>query len=520
MNKFQVMSSRYHFVVKNAFRAAWLGIVVALIGGCAVGPDFQRPSAPDVQRYTTDAVSSELNAGQGEAAQKLEIGKNISEDWWRLYRSPHLNLVLNQAINNNSDLAAARATLAQAQETLLQARGGYYPQFDVNASARRQSSNNIASNTSYTNLYTVGASVSYNLDLFGATRRRVEQESALLAYQRYQLAAAYLTLTGNAVTQAITIASIRQQIKTVQDIIKDDEHNLKLVVLKYKAGKAARSDVLTAESQLANDQVQLPSLKQQLNVAQHALSVLVGKFPAQWPAPEFNLDEFTLPGTIPLSVPSRLVRQRPDILSAESQLHAASAAIGVAASQLYPNIQLSGTLGVQSLTSANLFQSTNKFWNLVASLTAPLFHGGELAAQKQAAVYAFKAAAAKYQQTVLSAFAQVADQLRALTHDAELVLAQKNAMQTSQASLKLQRLSYAAGKADLLQLLDAERAYQQARLGYARALTQRFQDTAKLFVAMGGGWWQVKDLAAVPANIKPGMHKVDDRQAVGTHQSE
>ncbi|MEJ2360667.1 MAG: efflux transporter outer membrane subunit [Gammaproteobacteria bacterium] len=498
-------------------RGVMLGLTMVLISGCAVGPDYQRPAAPGVQRYTATAMSSTLAAGQGEAKQTLAIGANISASWWMLYQSKHLDQVLNQAIDNNPDLAAARATLAQAQQTLLQARGSYYPQLDVNASARRQSSNNISSNTAYTNLYSVGASINYNIDLFGGNRRRVEQESALLAYQHYQLAAAYLTLTGNAVTQAITIASIRQQISTVNDIIKDDEHNLKLVKLKYRAGKAARSDVLSAESQLANDQVQLPSLKQQLNVAQHALSVLVGKFPAQWPAPEFKLDEFSLPATIPLSVPSALVRQRPDILAAESQLHADSAAIGVAASQLYPNIQLSSTLGVQSLTTANLFQSTNKFWSLVASLTAPIFHGGELAAQKQAAIYAFRASAAKYQKTVLSAFAQVADQLRALAHDAELVDAQKNAMETSLASLKLQRLSYEAGKADLLQLLDAERAYQQARLGYARALTQRFQDSAKLFVAMGGGWWQVRDLADMPPKAHSGMQPVDDRQTTGMH---
>lgn len=499
-----------------AFVRAGLGLgIVMMMAGCAVGPDYQRPSAPAVTRYNASQLQTELNAGQGEPGQKLAIGKAISDDWWKLYRSQHLDQVLAEAIANSPDLAAARATLAQAQETLSQASGGYYPQFDINASARRQSSNNIGSAVAYTNLYSVGAGVSYNPDLFGGTGRRVEQETALVAYQHYQLAAAYLSITGNAVTQAITIASIRQQLSAVNDIIRDDEHNLRLVELKYKAGKAARSDVLTAESQLANDQVQLPALKQQLSVAQHALSVLVGKFPAQWPAPEFELAEFTLPPTLPVTIPSRLVRQRPDILAAEAKLHAASAAIGVAASQLYPNIQLSATLGVQALTTTNLFNSSNKFWNLVASLTAPIFHGGELKAQKQATVYAFKASAATYQKTVLTAFAQVADQLRALAHDAELVRAQKHAMETSQASLKLQRLSYAAGKADLLQLLDAERAYQQARLGYARAQTQRFQDTAKLFVAMGGGWWRVRGLADMPADTQPVVQPGAARQADG-----
>lgn len=472
--------------------------MLAVLCGCAVGPDYKRPAAPTVKRYTAVDMPTELAGGKNEPVQQLVTGKIISQRWWQLYRSPQLDRVLTQAIANSPDLAAAKATLAQAQEALLQSQGAYYPQLDLNASAQRQHSSVARVGTTIsTNLYSVGAGVSYAPDVFGGTRRQVEQATALLAHQHYQLAAAYLSLTGNTVTQAIEIASLRQQIKASKDIIRDDEHNLHLVTLAYKAGKAARSDVLTAQSQLANDRAQLPPLKQQLSVARHALSVLVGKFPAQWPAPQFDLNEFSLPTALPLSVPSELVRQRPDILAAEAQLHADSAAIGVAASQMYPNIQLSGTLGVEALTSANLFQSTNKFWNLVASLTAPIFHGGELAAQKQAAVYAFQASAATYQHTVLSAFAQVADLLRALGHDAELVGAQQNALDISQIALKLQRLSYAAGRSDVLQLLDAERSYQQARLGYTRALSQRLQDTAKLFVAMGGGWRQAKHLTSI-----------------------
>ena len=325
----------------------------------------------------------------------------------------------------------------------------------------------------------------------------MEQAAALTENQRYQLAAAYLTLTGNVVTQAIAIASINMQIGAVQDIIAEDERNLRLVQLKFDAGKAARSDVLAAESQLANDRVLLPPLKQLLSRAQHALAVLIGKFPGTWSAPDFDLNELILPAELPVSVPSALVHQRPDILAAEAQLHASSAAIGVAASQLYPNITLSGSIGTQALATGNLFQASNQFWNLVASLTAPIFHGGALEAQKQAAIYAFQASAASYQQTVLTAFGQVADVLRALTDDADLIAAQKKALDITLESLSLQRLSYSAGKSDLLLLLDAERAYQQARLGYGRAKAQRFLDTALLFVAMGGGWWQADHL--VPA---------------------
>jgi NodT family efflux transporter outer membrane factor (OMF) lipoprotein len=479
--------------------------LVLVLSACAVGPDYVRPPPPLVKRYTASDTPTVLAAGESEPAQHLSTGMTVTTQWWALYRSPRLNQVLEQAINASPTLTAAKATLAQAQQTLLLTQGGYYPRLDLNADARRQGTSASNSATSTTaNLYSVGATVSYAPDVFGTTRRQVEQEAALVENQQYQLAAAYLTLTGNVVRQAIEIASIRQQLGAVQDIIRDDERNLGLVQLKFKAGKSALSDVLAAESQLANDRVQLPPLKQQLSVAQHALSVLIGKLPGLWSAPDFDLTEFALPTELPLSIPSELVRQRPDILAADAQLHASSAAIGVAASQLYPNITLSGSIGSQALSTGSLFQASNQFWNLVASLTAPIFHGGELQAQKQAAVYAFQASAATYQQTVLTAFAQVADVLRALAHDAELVGAQKTAFDTSEASLKLQRLSYTAGKSDLLQLLDAERAYQQARLGYARAKAQRYQDTAQLFVAMGGGWWNDKNLDS-PASAEHGQ---------------
>ena len=484
-----------------------VGLTVALTG-CAVGPEFVPPAPPPVQNYTATGTPAVMTPGAGEPAQRLVTGQAISAQWWDLYRSPRLNQVLDQAITDSPTLAAAKATLAQAQQAVIQARGGFYPQFDIAANAERQkttssrfASSGIGATTGSTtfSLYSLGPTVSFAPDVFGGTRRRVEEQEALAENQRYQLAAAYLTLTGNAVTQAINIASARLQIAAAQDIIAADEQDLQLVQLKFQAGKAARLDVLTAESQLANDQTLLPPLQQQLSAARHALSVLVGRFPNHWSVPDFELTEFTLPAELPVSVPSDLVHQRPDILAAEAQLHANSAAIGVAASQLYPNITLSGTFGVESLSTATLFQDSSEFWSLVANLTAPLFHGHALQAQKQAAVDAFQASAATYQQTVLTAFGQVADVLRALAHDADFVNAQKHALNTSNTAVSLQRMSYAAGKSDLLQLVVVERAYQQARLGYARAQAQRYQDTAQLFVAMGGGWWSVKDDASVPS---------------------
>jgi NodT family efflux transporter outer membrane factor (OMF) lipoprotein len=262
-----------------------------------------------------------------------------------------------------------------------------------------------------------------------------------------------------------------------------------LVQEKAEAGKAAQSDVLAAESQLANDRAQVIPLHQQISVAEHALTVYVGQFPGMWSPPDFAMKDLTLPSEIPVSLPSALAHQRPDIMAAEARLHADSAALGVATAQMYPSITLSGSALVQAATTSTLFGGSNFLGNLAAGLTAPLFHGGSLNAQRKQAVATLKASAATYQQTVLQAFGQVADALQALDHDAELLAAQNQALATSTEALALQRMSYAAGKSDVLQLLNAERSFQQARLGYVRAQGQRYQDTVQLFLALGGGWW-------------------------------
>jgi NodT family efflux transporter outer membrane factor (OMF) lipoprotein len=331
------------------------------------------------------------------------------------------------------------------------------------------------------------------VDVFGAVRRGVEQQTALAEFQHDELAAAWLSLSGNAVTESITIASLRAQIEATEGVVNDDEQNLGLVERKSEAGKAARTDVLTAETQLASDRAQLPPLHQQLAAAQHAVSVLAGQLPAEWSPPDFTLDRFQLPADLPLSLPSELVRQRPDILASEAQLHAASAAIGVATAQLYPSITLSGSLAREVLEAGSLFSGTGTAWMLAAEAAAPIFHGGTLQAQRRGAIDAYQASLASYEQTVLQAFQQVADTLRALAHDAELVGAQQQLLDTAREALALQRLSYDAGKTDLLKLVDAQRSYQQARLGLARAEGQRLQDTAQLFVALGGGWWQERN---------------------------
>ena len=469
-----------------------------LLSGCAVGPDFVRPTAPPVSGYTATATPGTLAPGGNEAEQRIVIGHTIATEWWELFRSPPLAEAIRLALAGNQTLAAAQATLAQAQEAITEARAAFYPQIDFAGSVTRQHRNSSPSrggSSSTFNLYSLGPTVSYSPDVFGGTRRHVEQEAALAESQGEQLAAAYLTLTGNAVSQAINIAGTRLQIAAAEEIVADDEKNLDLVRTKLDAGKAAETDMLTAETQLANDRTQLPPLQQQLSAARHALSILIGSFPAEWSPPDFDLTDFTLPGDLPLTLPSDLVRERPDILAAEAALHAASAAIGVATAQMYPSITLSASVGQEALTAGTLFTGSSMIWNLASGLTAPIFHGGALAAQRRGTIDAYEASLATYRQTVLQAFAQVADVLEALAHDADLVAEQRYALDVSDQSRALQRLSYGEGKSDLLRLLDAERLYQEARLGYARAEAQRYQDTTQLFVAMGGGWQGVERLA-------------------------
>ncbi len=474
-----------------------LGIAGTLVG-CKLGPNFVEPAPPTDTAYRKESTVT-LNAGAQDTSQRLVTGEALREDWWTLFRSPELDATVRAAIAGNRSLVQARATLAQAQQAEIQAAGGLYPQLNVAGGADRQRLNfavlGIKPNPLFPrfaefNVFTVGPQVNYNLDIWGGTQRLIEQRAAQAEYQGYQMAAAYLSLTGNAVTEALTIASIRAQIAAANDIIANDEQNLSLVKRELEAGEATAIDVESAQSQLENDRTFLPPLRQQLSAARNALALLVGRTPVQWSPPDFDLDRITLPNDLPIRVPGDLVHRRPDILAAEAQLKAANAAVGVATVALFPNITLSAAYEQLSTSVANWFALQNNAWNLAANLTAPIFHGGELTAQKRAALDAFDAARAGYEQTVLSAFTQVATALDALQHDGELVDAQHRALDAAQRSLKLTRDSYQGGNVGILFVLDAQRRYEQARLGYVRAVQQRYLDTVQLFAAMGGGWEQ------------------------------
>ena len=462
-------------------------VLAAFTTGCAVGPDFSAPARPAVLAYVPNQANR-FGAGPGQAQQRLAMGEKVQADWWTLLQSPELNQVVQLALANNHSIAIARANLFKATEGVTAAQGGLYPQADAMGGLERQRYGAYflgpqASTFPTFSAYTAGVDVSYDLDIFGGTRRRIELAAAYADDQREGLYAAQLDIAGQVVFDALQIASIRAQIEVVQSILVSDQQNLALVQMANASGVASQVDVTTAQSQMDRDRTLLPSLNQQLDVTQDALAVLVGKSPAQWPPPNFSLATMTLPQEIPLVVPSDLVRVRPDIGAAEAQLHAASAAEGIATADLYPQLTLSAEVAESGLIGG----PSTVAWSLIGGLTAPVFHGGALLANRRAAQDAYQATFAQYQQTVLAAFQQVADILHGLTNSAEEVRTQQQALASASAALRMTRLGYSAGNAGIVQVLDAQRLEQLAELSLVQARTRRYTLTVNLFLASGGG---------------------------------
>jgi NodT family efflux transporter outer membrane factor (OMF) lipoprotein len=515
-------------MIEDRSRRSWrVPLVAALLAasaaGCkTVGPNFTPPPAPAVTSYVSPGERTAPDPDDASVpAQTIATGRKVAGDWWTLFRSPDLDGLVKQAVAGSPTLDSARARLAEAHEGVIAARSALYPQIGFNASiaGEKQSAamfglqpNVFPLPASY-ELFQFGPSASYTLDLFGGVRRSIEQQTALADYQGDQLDAAYLALTGDTVAQAIQVAAVRAEQKVVSDILAIDQQNLDLVREERKAGTVPDSDVVRAETQLATDKTLRPGLDQQLSVAKHTLAVLAGRTPGDWSPPDFDLAALTLPGELPVSLPSDLVHQRPDIRAAEALLHASSARIGIATAQLYPQITLSAGISASSLNGGALFDPSGLVWSVAAGLTQPLFDGGLRKAQRRAALADFKASAADYQQTVLMSFGQVADILQALTHDADLLASQQHALELASESERLQRINYGAGGVGLLDLLDAQRQHQQAQIGYVRAQAQRYQDTIQLLVAMGGGWWDAN--LSVTDNDHPSA-PTNDRRAAGS----
>ncbi|HEY5020566.1 MAG TPA: efflux transporter outer membrane subunit [Steroidobacteraceae bacterium] len=464
-------------------RAAAVALLAAGLCSCVAGPNFVAPADTGVSRYT-----SATRAPVDSSAQPADSAAE-SAPWWASLNSPQLDATIREALAHNRDLAAARATLGQMQELLAASEGARYPQADLDASAGRQKYGAAFLGPDKLppfSFYSVGFSVSYMFDFAGGVRRTIERQGALAAYEQHEVDAAALSLSGNVALQALAIAASRAQIESLEALLADDQTDLKLVQDAFEAGSANRVDVLTAQSQRANDQTLLPPLRRELSTAEHALAVLVGRAPADWSAPDFALREFALPQLLPRTLPAELAHRRPDILAAEAQLHAATAAVGIAAANLYPQISLTATAGLQSTALHALFDSNSTAGGLTGSLTQPLFNHGALRARERAADDVMRASLASYEQVILRSFGQVADALEALDHDVELLSGEQSAVEISSENLSLTRESYSAGNTGVLQVLEAQRQSQQARLGLVRAQAQRYEDTVELLLALGG----------------------------------
>jgi NodT family efflux transporter outer membrane factor (OMF) lipoprotein len=472
-----------------------LALVALGAYACAVGPDFKRPPPPKVTRYTNGAPMHATITADGQA-QIVRAGAQLAADWWRLFHSTKLDAVIAEAIANNQTLEAARASLRKSQYQLQAGYGVFYPQLDVNAGAtpQRFTPSRFAFNQapSVFHLFTLGGTLGYTLDMFGGERRTVEGLHAQVDVQRYGVAAARLLLTGNVANTAIAHAGYQAEIVATEELIDRLKTQVQITEAQASSGTVPFSNVLSVRAQLASVAATLPPLHQRLVQAEDLLATLVGRPPADWRQPEIALADLSLPRDLPVSLPSELVRQRPDILVAEATLHASSANIGVATAAMFPSFSLNGTLGFNNTSIASLFEHNSLFWSIGANMLAPLFHGGTLANQRFAAIAAYQQSLASYRQTVLDALRDVADSLRALEHDAELVDAESQAIKASGEALKLTEINYKSGLANYLQVLIADVQFHQATIAHIQAQAQRLQDTVALFVALGGGWWTAK----------------------------
>lgn len=470
---------------------------ILLMTGCAVGPDYSRPQTSTGERYTTQAppATVEVAPMPGGGVQRFIPGGEIPKQWWTVFHSPELNHLIELAIQNNPNLQQAEAALRVAQETADAQRGAYFPSVVASFSPTRQKqatgsvSSSAASGASLFNLHTAQLNISYVADVFGSNRRQVEGLQAQADSQRYLMEAAYLSLTSNVVAAAIQDASLRGQIAATEKLIVLEQEQLNLYRRQLELGAVPEANVIAQTATLAQTKALLPPLQKQLAQQRDLLAALVGRLPNDAPSEIFEFSSLQLPQELPLSLPSKLVEQRPDVRAAEEQLHAASAAIGVAKANMLPQLTLSANLGGTATEISQMFKSGNGFWTIAGGLTQPLFEGGALLHKKRAAEAAYDQAAAQYRSTVITAFQNVADTLEALRYDAEGLQAAANAEKAAAESLAIARRQVELGDISYVTLLAAEQSYQQAVLALIQAQANRYADTAALFQSLGGGWW-------------------------------
>lgn len=467
-----------------------------LLSSCAVGPDYHRPIAPLPKSYSSTlsgAKTIATNAPLG-AAQTFIANKDVPEQWWRLFNSPGLNELVAASLRYNPTISAAQQALAAALETAYAERGALFPYVGVSFNPTTQKTANIltsvlANNQYHYSLYTGQVFVAYTLDVFGGTRRQLESLIAQAELQRFQLQATYLTLTANVVNAAIQEAALREQINATRKIIASQQRLLTISQRLLKLGDAALIDVATQQAALAAAAATLPPLEKQLAIQRDLLNALTGRFPDDEQTPSFHFSSLHLPTKLPVSIPSTLIEHRPDIRAAEEQMHAANALIGVALANRLPNFTINYTnIGTVATTLSNLFGPDSQFWALAGIVVQPIFDGGILRHKQRAAEALYKQAAAQYRATVINAYQNVADTLKAIQVDALALHAANNAEHAAGASLKILQRQLALGDTSMITLMLSQQTYQQAKLNLIQAQANRLTDTVALFQALGGGW--------------------------------
>jgi NodT family efflux transporter outer membrane factor (OMF) lipoprotein len=502
----------------NRARTSLLAISVALASSCAVGPRYHKPEAPANAGYTPTPLpeSSASAPVHGGETQRLISDRDISFEWWELFKSPALNALVEQALKANPTIAAAQAALTQAQELVYAQQGYFFPTVAANYNFERQK---IAGNLTvddapgtqgngdnlnpplqdpnhvphtkplFYNFHTAELTVGFVPDVFGTNRRQVETLAAQTDAQRFALEATYITLASNVVAAAIQEASLRAQLEATRRIIDANQESLRILRDQFRLGLVMRIDVAAQEAALAQAKTLLPPLQKQFEQTRDLIRALVGNLPNEDVKQTFELDELQLPPELPLSLPAKIIEQRPDVRAAEAQLHAANAQVGVAVAAMLPQFSITGSFGGNADQFGWMFRTGGPFWNLVGGVTQPIFEGGTLLHRKRAAGAALKQAAAQYRSTVIAAYQNVADTLHASLSDADALAANVEAETAAKVTYDLTRRQMETGYINYLTLLSAETAYQQALLGRVQAQATRYGDSVALFQALGGGWW-------------------------------
>ena len=486
---------------------------------CTLGPDFTRPQPPAAESYGVGTT------GAGAARPSFIFGADVADDWYRLFRSETLNALVQEALTNNPDLEGARHGLLAAQHELQAVAGAALPRLDANGNISRAHVNGsflyepISAFSATGNQLNVGLALAYNLDAFGGVRRSIEAQAAATASARAQALDTYVTLVDQVVTSAFDYAASQAQIDVTRSLVDEFQAQLDLTQKLEAAGKITRSDTLQAEAQLESTRATLPALEKQRDAYRNALAQLLGAAPDQFAPPQLTLKDFTLPPELPVSLPSTLVRQRPDILAAEDNLHQASAQIGVAEAARYPSFNVSAQYAQQATKLDDLFTKSAGIWSFGLTAAQTLFDGGTLAARADEATERYRQAQARYRGTVIGALVEVANAMQGVEHDADGYIAHLRSLDAARASRDLALAQFRAGKITRLQVLIAEQQFQSAALTQVQADVQRFTDAAALFRALGGGWWNAgRDPSSLPtvAVVAPLVDSKQSASPAGT----